>query len=219
MEKKVSASTYYIRECSNPTCQLRFPAPKDSGIGIQCPKCKSVTLITDQILLNQDKSVFHTKVANPPLLEVVLDNVRSTFNVGAIFRTADAAGIAKIHLCGITPSPTNIKVHKTALGAEKTVNFEVHNNTAHLINSLKNEGKRIWALEETTISSSIYSFHLQKEDLPTVLILGNEIIGVDPKVLSLCDSQLHIPMLGLKGSLNVAIAFGIAVYNLLEFEG
>lgn len=219
MKKNEPASTYYIRECGNPNCQLRFPAPKDSGIGVQCPKCKSDTIITDSIQLNHDQSPREGGLGNFSSLEVVLDNVRSTFNVGAIFRTADAAGISKIHLCGITPSPINIKVHKTALGAENTIPYDIHNNTVHLIKTLKNEGKRIWALEETSDSSSLFAFHHQRIDPPTVLILGNELVGVDPKVLALCDAHLQIPMLGIKGSLNVAIAFGIAVYNLLDFQG
>lgn len=216
--KKIVAETYYIRHCPNPNCDLRFPAPQDSGIGVNCPKCKTITKIAKEITLNHDIHSKNLEQTPSGSLEVVLDNVRSTFNVGAIFRTADGAGIAKIHLCGITPPPTNSKVHKTALGAQDSMPYEVHNNCIQLVKRLKQDGKRIWALEKTDISHNLQGIKIKPEDQDTVLIVGNEIVGIDPEVLTLSELHLHIPMTGIKGSLNVAVAFGIAVYNLLDID-
>jgi len=210
--------TYLIRECSNHECEFRFPAPEGSGIGINCPKCKSFTNIVRKVVLNPDLKENQNLVFPITNLEIVLDNVRSSFNVGAIFRSADGAGISRIHLCGICPSPQNIKVHKTALGSEKSVPYEIHKNALKLIREQKAHGKRIWALEKTGTSNSIDQFKLSKTDPSTIMIVGNEISGIDPDILAICDEQIHIPMSGIKGSLNVAIAFGIAVYNLIDFS-
>jgi len=207
---------YLIRLCENIHCNFRFPAPENSGIGIKCPKCKSFTKILHEIKLNQEDSFYIEKNTPKVNLEIVLDNIRSTFNVGAIFRSADGVGVKKIHLCGITPSPTNSKVHKTSLGSEITVPHEIHQNTLSLIRNKKENGFRIWALEKTSSSQSIFDYEISDFTQPTILILGNEIIGIDPDVLSECDANLHIPMVGLKNSLNVAIAFGIAVYALTK---
>jgi len=207
---------FLIRQCTNPNCNFRFPAPEDSGIGIDCPKCKTKTEIIHKINLNNETAVSNLPIQQKVNCEVLLDNIRSTFNVGAIFRSADGVGIRKIHLCGITPSPTNIKVHKTSLGSENTVQFEIHPNALTVVQKFKQDGYRIWEIEKTDFSKSIFNFELNETSEPTLLILGNEIIGVDPDILALCDNHLHIPMLGLKNSLNVAIAFGIAVYSLSQ---
>jgi tRNA G18 (ribose-2'-O)-methylase SpoU len=207
---------FLIRQCINPDCCFRFPAPDDSGIGINCPKCKTITEIIHKINLNTETTVTNTANQKKINCEVLLDNIRSTFNVGAIFRSADGVGIRKIHLCGITPSPTNIKVHKTSLGSENTIQHEIHRNAVAVVQKFKQDGYRIWAIEKTNYSKSVFNFELNDTSEPTLMILGNEIIGVDPDILALCDNHLHIPMLGLKNSLNVAIAFGIAAYSLTQ---
>jgi tRNA G18 (ribose-2'-O)-methylase SpoU len=212
----MTTELYLIRQCSNKNCNFRFPAPKNSGIGVHCPKCKSETLIIHEINLNHEELYKNNELHQANKLGVVLDNIRSTFNVGAIFRSSDGVGIKRIHLCGITPSPTNPKVHKTSLGSELTVNYETHPNTVSLIKSMKENGYIIWALEKTSMSQSIFNFEISESSQPTILVVGNEITGVDPDVLKLCDAHLHIPMVGIKNSLNVAIAFGIAVYSLTE---
>lgn len=212
----MTTEVYLIRQCTNTKCNFRFPAPKHSGIGIQCPKCKSDTQILHEIKLGMENHYPEEKLQSAINLEVVLDNIRSTFNVGAIFRSADGVGVRKIHLCGITPPPTNPKVHKTSLGSEDTVQYETHPNTLTLIKMKKKCGFRIWALEKTSKSESIFKYDISNTSQPTVLILGNEIIGIDPDVLNECDNHLHIPMVGLKNSLNVAIAYGIAVYSLTK---
>lgn len=207
---------FFIRQCTNPECNFRFPAPNASGIGVNCPKCKANTKIVHQININQETTNSGTEKISTINCEVLLDNIRSTFNVGAIFRSADGVGIKKIHLCGITPPPTNIKVHKTSLGSENTVPYEIHPNAINVVRDLKQNGYNIWAVERTSSSRSIFNFDLSEQTTPTLLVFGNEIIGIDPDILELCDEQLHIPMVGLKNSLNVAIAFGIAVYSLTQ---
>jgi tRNA G18 (ribose-2'-O)-methylase SpoU len=205
---------FYVRECSNSQCFFRFPAPKDSGIGVNCPKCKAETHIVHEIQLHNESNIGSELSVKNINSEVLLDNIRSTFNVGAIFRSADGVGINKIHLCGITPSPKNIKVHKTSLGSENTIKFESYPNALKVVNLFKEKGYRIWAIEKTSLSESIFNFEISATSDPTLLIVGNEIIGIDPDILKICDVHLHIPMVGLKNSLNVAIAFGIAAYSL-----
>jgi tRNA G18 (ribose-2'-O)-methylase SpoU len=212
----MSTENYLIRQCSNHNCNFRYPAPKNSGIGVNCPKCKSETLIIHELNLNHEKIAESYPSYPVNNLEIVLDNIRSTFNVGAILRSSDGVGVKKIYLCGITPTPTNTKVHKTALGAEKTVNYEIHPNAVALVKTLKKKGYVIWALEKTSTAQSIFDFHISSSSQPTLLVVGNEIVGVDPDILSECDAHLNIPMAGLKNSLNVAIAFGIAVYSLTK---
>ncbi len=212
----MSMDKYLIRQCSNQNCNFRYPAPKNSGIGVNCPKCKSETLILHELNLNREEITARYPLYPENNLEIVLDNIRSTFNVGAILRSSDGVGVKKIYLCGITPAPTNTKVHKTALGAEKTVNYEVHPNALALVKTLKRKGYVIWALEKTPTAQSIFKFQISSSSPPTLLVVGNEIVGVDPDILNECDAHLNIPMAGLKNSLNVAIAFGIAVYSLTK---
>ncbi|HEY4523313.1 MAG TPA: RNA methyltransferase [Candidatus Paceibacterota bacterium] len=142
---------------------------------------------------------------------VVLDNIRSRENVGSIFRTADAAGASKIYLCGITPTPPHEKISKTALGAEKWIPWEYCKQTWRLMAKLKGEGTNIVALEQTKESKNVFKF---RPKFPLVLILGNEVRGLSPQILKYCDKKIYIPMRGRKESLNIAVAFGIAVYQL-----
>jgi tRNA G18 (ribose-2'-O)-methylase SpoU len=158
-----------------------------------------------------------TKQAHQPLpLEVLLDNLRSVYNVGSIFRTADGAGVRQIHLCGISPTPKHRKLAKTALGAAEAVPWTVQLNGLQKAVALKEQGYQLWALEESPHAESLFDVTIQADDPPIALILGNEVIGVDPGILAQCDKVLYIPMVGQKESLNVAVAFGIAVYYLLH---
>jgi len=151
-------------------------------------------------------------------LYVVVDNIRSSENVGSIFRTSDAFEVEKIFLCGISPTPTlgtggadNEKLAKTALGAEKTVAWEYHKQTWRLLKTLKKQGVFIGALEQTSKSTSLDKF---RPKFPFVLVIGHEIKGVTPSALKLADAIIEIPMLVKKESLNVAVAFGIAGYEI-----
>jgi len=143
---------------------------------------------------------------------VILDSIRSSYNVGSIFRTSDGAMIEKLFLCGYTPSPLKKEVLKTALGAEKSVAWEYVKDAKEVILELKAKGVKIGALELTEDSLANYNF--TKENFPIALIIGNEITGVAQELLDLCDFSLEIPQFGTKQSLNVAVAYGISVFDL-----
>ena len=151
---------------------------------------------------------------------IILDNIRSCHNVGSIFRTADAFGCEKIYLGGLTPGPLdkygreNKKVTKVSLGAEKSVVWEQIEPTIDLLSKLKKDGYKILALEQADNSTSLADFSLQPQTR-YVLVLGNEPKGIDKKVLEQCDVILEIPMKGKKESLNVSVAFGMAVWHLI----
>jgi tRNA G18 (ribose-2'-O)-methylase SpoU len=143
----------------------------------------------------------------------LVDNVRSIYNVGSFFRTADGAGsIAHLYLCGITPTPDNPKVAKTALGAEQSVPWSYHKNGWETAVSLQQQGHQLWALEGTAQAESLLA--TTPITAPTVLVVGNELSGIDPDILAICAKVLAIPMQGRKSSLNVASALAVAVYWL-----
>ncbi len=144
--------------------------------------------------------------------ELVLVNVRSRFNVGAMFRTADAVGITKIHLCGYTPAPPHPKIDKVALGAEKIVPFERHRSATVLLAQLKKDGFKRIAVEQSRSSAPYHRY--ARPSGPIALIMGNEVKGLPKSVLKYADVRLEIPMRGSKESLNVGIAFGIVAYRL-----
>ncbi len=144
----------------------------------------------------------------------MLDNVRSAWNAGSILRSADGFGFTHVYLCGITPTGDNEAVVKTSLGAEDSVPWSYHKDALKLVKGLKAEGWKVYALEEDPRSLPISQFTNSRLPEPAVLIVGNEVTGVDPELLDLCDKIFYIPMLGEKKSFNVAIAFGIAAYAL-----
>lgn len=152
-------------------------------------------------------------------LIIVLHNVRSLHNVGSIFRTADAAGVSKIYLCGITPAPVDRlgnyrqELAKVALGAEKTVPWEKCASTTYLVNKLKMEGYFIYAVEQDMKSTPL---HQAKSKEKMALIVGSEVKGLPPSILKRANVIVEIPMYGRKESLNVAVAFGIVVYSLIK---
>ncbi|MEX2410085.1 MAG: TrmH family RNA methyltransferase [Candidatus Paceibacterota bacterium] len=150
---------------------------------------------------------------------VILHNIRSSHNVGSIFRTSDGAGVDKIYLCGFTPSPINkvgserIRLTKVALGAENFIEWEQAKSTTALIDRLKKEGYRIYAVEQT--DKSIPHFKIKNEKLDKVaLVMGNEVNGLTKGILKRSDKVLEIPMYGEKTSLNVSVAFGVVAYHL-----
>jgi len=140
---------------------------------------------------------------------VVCDNIRSLENIGSIFRTADALGVDKIFLTGICGQPPHPKISKAALGAEKNIPWEHHWQVWRIIDKLKREKVSIVALEQTKKSLPYTQF---KPRFPLALVVGNEIKGVSSSVLKRADQIIHLPMLGQKESLNVAVSFGIAGY-------
>lgn len=150
---------------------------------------------------------------------VVLHNIRSLYNVGSIFRTADAAGVKKIYLGGITPAPADrfgkirSQLTKVSLGAETFVSWEKVSQTSRLIDKLRKDGYKIFAVEQSRKSIPYYK-KLKTKNYKLALVLGNEVKGLSPAILRKCDKILEIPMAGIKESLNVAVAFGIVVFSL-----
>jgi 23S rRNA (guanosine2251-2'-O)-methyltransferase len=144
---------------------------------------------------------------------VLLDNVRSLYNVGAFFRTADAAAAEKLYLCGITGRPPKRAITKTALGAEETVAWEYAAEPFELLHSLRERGHEIAAVETSTHAVDLFDWAPR---FPVCVVFGHEVDGIRPEVSALCDTHVRIPMLGLKHSLNVATAGGIVLYELLR---
>lgn len=143
---------------------------------------------------------------------ILLENIRSLHNVGAVFRTADGAGWDEVILGGYTGTPPDRRIEKVSLGAEENLTWSHHKNPVEKVKALKQAGYLIVALEQTTQSQNIFETKLNTEKI--VLILGNEVEGVSTELLQLTDEHLEIPMYGKKGSLNVSIAAGIALYQL-----
>ena len=200
---------YRFVECPNSTCLLRFPGVP----GVACPLCASPCVWVADRCLPAPRS--EGRAARP--LELLLDNVRSVFNVGSIFRSSDGAGVQGLYLCGITPTPAHKAMDKTALGAQARVRWTHHANARRLASDLLEAGKTLWALEHCKASVDLFdAAEPRPEEL--VLVLGNEVTGVDPGVLELCSLTLHIPMRGAKNSLNVATAMGVAAYALTAPE-
>jgi tRNA G18 (ribose-2'-O)-methylase SpoU len=146
-------------------------------------------------------------------VQILLDNVRSLYNVGAFFRTADAAGIDKLLLSGITGRPPKGAIAKTALGAEETVPWEHTWEPIPLLRSIRESGHEIAAIETSVHAVDLFDWTPR---FPVCVIFGHEVDGVQPAISELCDTHVRIPMLGAKHSLNVATAGGVVVYELLR---
>lgn len=152
-------------------------------------------------------------------VHVLLHNIRSTHNVGSIFRTADALGVTKIYLSGFSPTPVDKfqkprkDITKVSLGAEKNISWEYFKNPEKIIKKLKKSKYQIIALEQTKNSKD---YKKVKVDFPVLFIVGNEVEGIDSKILQLCDTVAEIPMKGKKESLNVSVAFGVALFRMLN---
>lgn len=201
-------------ECENPACGLRFPELREGLPRERCPLCRSrirIEMLRDSV---DEELALPATPENLPVMDGLLDNIRSGLNVGAIFRTADGLGIHKLYLGGITPSPDSEAVKKTALGAETAIGWEKINNGVKKAMALTAEGYILWALEATPGAESLYSAGDKIPDMPLVLVVGNEVCGVDPEILKYCQQVIGIPMAGVKRSYNVATAFGIAASYL-----
>ena len=153
------------------------------------------------------------EAAKTPII-VVLDNVRSLNNVGSVFRTADAFLIEKIYLCGITATPPNKEIHKTALGATDSVEWQYIADTLEVVKQLKNEGVRIVSVEQAEYATMLQDFTPVK-DTKYAVIFGNEVKGVAQEVVSASDEVIEIPQYGTKHSLNVSVSAGIVLWELL----
>lgn len=144
---------------------------------------------------------------------VVLDNVRSLHNVGAVFRTADAFALHGLCLCGITATPPSPEIHKTALGAEDTVAWTYYADTLEAVSALKREGYKLLAVEQVEGSTSLSDLTLSPND-KVALVMGNEVKGVRQEVIDICDGAIEIPQYGTKHSLNVSISAGIVMWEV-----
>lgn len=145
---------------------------------------------------------------------VILDDVRSQYNVGSVFRTCDAFRIERIILCGITCTPQNslIEIHKTALGAEETVDWQYSNDCCSTVSEFKKSGYRIIAVEQVHDSIKLDEFKAEP-DTKYAIVLGNEVKGVNQSVVDLCDMSLEIPQYGTKHSLNVSVSAGMVIWE------
>ena len=161
------------------------------------------------------KTVEEFKQAQKNKIIVVLDNIRSAYNVGSIFRTADAFLIEAIFICGYTPPPTHHSVHKTALGAVETVNWMHFEKIEGTIHQLKENNYAVYAIEQAEQSISLDKFQLSSNK-KTAVIFGNEVTGVQNSVMQICDGCIEIPQHGMKHSLNVSVAAGIVLWSLVH---
>lgn len=211
-KKTQNTPQFYVFQCTNPSCGLRFTLSGEEKPLRECPRCRIAVAELRQTFFQKTIPSFSN--TSFPVIEILLDNLRSTWNVGAIFRSADGAGVSRIHLCGITPTPENPQVVKTALGAEKSVDWEYHPNGLTLALRAKSDGYHLIALEGGENSLPLHTLLPLNDSRPILLVAGNEVTGIDPDILELCDTVTFLPMFGIKNSLNVAVATGIALYLL-----
>ena len=161
------------------------------------------------------KSIEAFKQSEKTPLILVLDDIRSLHNIGSVFRTADAFLIEKIYLCGITATPPNKEIHKTALGATETVAWEHQENVLEVIEKLKKENVMTLAIEQVESAIFLQNFEVKKGE-KYALVFGNEVYGVSQEAVALCDGSIEIPQLGTKHSLNISVSAGIVVWDLFQ---
>lgn len=161
------------------------------------------------------KSIEDFKKSDKTPLILVLDDIRSLHNIGSVFRTADAFLIEKIILCGITATPPNKEIHKTALGATETVAWEHHENVLEVIENLKKDNVMTLAIEQVESAIFLQDFKVEKNQ-KYALVFGNEVYGVSQEAVAICDGCIEIPQLGTKHSLNISVSAGIVVWDLFQ---
>jgi tRNA G18 (ribose-2'-O)-methylase SpoU len=214
-----------LTRCPNPRCKLSFEVPDDrQGKNGPCPSCGQViTFRSLEVILEVERQ--HAKQAQTQksapagtvAFSAVLEDIRSLWNVGSIFRSADGAGFGRLYLCGITGTPPNKKIAKTSLGAEDVISWQHHSHVLDFLPKLADEGVQIVALEKTESSIELSEALRQRRlRTPLCMIIGNEVAGVSAEALGLAQITCHLPMHGVKSSLNVAVAFGIAAYQIVE---
>lgn len=209
-------ATFRARKCTSDACGLRFPVQAGSPLGERCPLCGAPTVFVDEPYPSHGVTASSQPGRRP--LQALLDNIRSLRNVGSIFRTADGAGVGHLHLGGITPTPDHPKLAKTALGAQSSVPWTHHRDATGAARALREAGATLVAVEGGEGSRSLFDPAGWATELASahslVLVFGHEVSGVDPRITALCEHVVHLPMLGIKDSLNVSVAFGIVVYAL-----
>lgn len=161
------------------------------------------------------KSVEEFKRSEKIPVIAVLENIRSAYNVGSVFRTADAFLLEAIYICGYTAHPPHKEIKKTALGADETVRWRHFKNTGEAIEELKKEGYKIFAVEQASKSQKLHAMHFKSTEKIAV-IFGNEVTGVEQTSIEQCDGCIEIPQLGTKHSLNISVAAGIVLWELVK---
>lgn len=161
------------------------------------------------------KSIEDFKQAEKTPITIILDDIRSLHNIGSVFRTADAFLIEKIYLCGITATPPNKEIHKTALGATETVAWEYAKDILEVIDTLQKENVSVMAIEQVENSISLQEFE-PKSGQKYALVFGNEVKGVSQEAIKKCEGTIEIPQLGTKHSLNISVSAGIVVWDLFQ---
>ena len=179
-----------------------------------CPRCASPTLMVEVHQPSSNIFKNNNQVQNSQTVAVLVDNIRSAHNVGSIFRTSDGAGIRHVYLGGVTPTPDQPAVQKTSLGAEHSISWSYHSNGKIIAQKLREQNFLLLALETGPDSTSIFKIDYSQVSVPILLIIGNEISGIDPGILCICEKKIWIPMCGVKESLNVSNAFSIAAYTM-----
>jgi tRNA(Leu) C34 or U34 (ribose-2'-O)-methylase TrmL len=205
--------TFQIYKCTRTGCELRFTVQAGQTGSMLCPACRADL---EEVGTPFGRNPVSSEANRDPgtQVEVLLDNIRSAWNVGSMLRTCDGAGVRHVHLCGVSPLPNHPKVAKTSLGAEKTQPWTFHPDGQLAAQQLKDQGLRIWALEGGLRAVSLFDVQAELAGPPIVLSAGNGLSGVGPGLLELCERVVCLPMQGMKSSLNVAVAFGAAVYYL-----
>ena len=202
---------FAIRVCS--TCGLRYPVLEGNKVGTRCPNCLGSTKVIIKKTAEKESSNVRREAQRDQWV-VLLDNIRSAWNVGSILRSADGFGYSHAYLCGITPTPEEDAVRKTSLNAEDFVTWSYHKDAVKLVKGLRIEGWKIVSLENEERAFPVEEKALSLRPFPTVLVVGNELTGVDPGLLNYSDEIIYLPMRGAKQSFNVAVAFGIAAYAM-----
>ncbi|GAB1454161.1 RNA methyltransferase [Draconibacterium sp.] len=156
----------------------------------------------------------YKSISKTPLV-VVLDNIRSCNNIGSVFRTSDALLIEKVYLCGITATPPNAEIHKTALDAEKSVEWAYFEKTEDALVQLQNNGFKVYAIEQVENSILLPDF-VPAPDEKVAVVFGNEVKGVQQKVVNICNGSIEIPQFGTKHSFNVSVSAGIVLWDLFQ---
>ena len=239
----MSGDDHEWRQCIDPACRLRLPVPTADVPTLPCPACGGdlgqAQGLSDLPAKVAPAGVEPARVSQPtgqavggsssgPVVAAgLLDNVRSVRNVGAALRTADAAGLVHVHMVGITASGDHPRIGKTALGAQHAVAWSHHRDGLEAVTALQSRGWQVWALEEgdaaeplARASAQLHADIADRRDADeatrphVVVVVGHEVAGVDPAIIAAADRHVAIPMRGTKRSLNVSVAFGIAVYAL-----
>jgi len=221
--------------CPNPECSIEFELPGDDldkrgHCQGTCPSCgisaafrtpEAISIIQREFEKREAKGHLNGGPARDsgfvPKRSVVVEDVRSLWNVGSIFRSSDGAGFEHVYLSGITGSPPRKEIEKVSLGAEQVISWQYMINPLNALIQARRNGVQVVGLEKTD-ESVLLSDAIARGDLrtPMVLVVGNEVSGLSPQVLSKCDIVCHLPMRGMKESLNVAVAYGIAAYMIAQ---